>query len=125
MEDQKNIIERYIQAYNKFDINGMIQFLHTDIEFENISGGETDTATKGIAAFKELAEASKQYFVERHQSVTSWKFEEDKVTVQIDYHGILAMDLPSGAKKGDAITMIGQSVFTFKDGLIVKIQDIS
>jgi hypothetical protein len=45
-------IESYIRAYNGFDVEKMLSNLHENIEFENVSNGEVNLRTDGIAEFK-------------------------------------------------------------------------
>ena len=124
-EQQKNIIENYVNSYNEFDINGMIINLDKDVVFENISNGKMDLKTVGIKKFKEQAELAKQYFKERKQTIESWDFQGQKVIIDIDYKAILAIDLPNGMKSGDTLELKGQSEFLFKDYKIIEIKDKS
>ena len=124
-ESQKKIIENYIKAYNAFDIDAMIKNLHKDVVFENITNGEIDLSTNGLEEFKVQAEKAKQYFTSRTQTIESWDFQDDKVTIDINYEGILAIDLPNGAMKGDTLALTGQSEFSFQDGKIISITDRS
>lgn len=123
--DQQRMIEGYINAYNAFDVQAMLQDLHEAVIFENSSNGQVDLRLEGIAAFKEQAEAAKSYFKERKQDPTTWRFQGNVVEVDIDYTATLAIDFPNGMKAGDTLDMKGQSVFEFKDGQIIKIQDKS
>ena len=124
-ETQKTAIDNYIQSYNTFDIEGMIKELHENIVFENKTNGEVTLTTKGIKEFKKQAEAAKEYFKNRQQVVTSYKFSDNNVTVEIDYKAVLAIDLPNGMKAGDTLKLKGQSVFVFKDEKIISIKDKS
>ena len=124
-EFQKQTIENYIEAYNVFDIVGMIKDLHIDIVFENVTNEEVDLTTKGLEEFKAQAEKAKQFFIERKQMIESWKFEGDKVTIDISYEGILAIDLPNGAMAGDTLALNGQSEFMFQNHKIISIKDKS
>ena len=56
----KSLIQGYLNAYNFFDVDGMLLYLHKDIEFRNISNGVVDVETKGINQFRQLAEQSKK-----------------------------------------------------------------
>ena len=122
---QKKIIENYIQAYNSFDVEGMIKDLHHDIVFENISNDQVNLTTKGIVEFKKQAELAKTYFTEREQKITSWNFLGNTVVITIDYKGVLAMGLPNGMSAGDTLQLKGQSTFEFNDGQLIKIVDKS
>jgi len=121
----KQIVEDYILAYNAFDIEGMIENMHDDVLFENISNDEVDLSTSGLEEFKIQAEKAKQYFSSRVQTIESWDFEDDKVTIGINYEGILAIDLPNGAMTGDTLALNGQSEFLFQNGKIISIKDRS
>ncbi|MEO1051018.1 MAG: nuclear transport factor 2 family protein [Bacteroidota bacterium] len=124
-EERKLIIENYIKAYNGFDIDGMVKDLDKAVVFENVTNGEVDLTTNGVEEFRKQAESATAYFREREQSVQSWDFKENEIIVDIAYKAILAIELPNGMKPGDTLELKGQSVFTFKDGKVVKIQDRS
>jgi predicted RNase H-like nuclease len=121
----EQIITGYIRAYNRFDIQGMLANLHPEIEFENISNGETNLTLKGIEKFREQAEIAKAVFTERHQEVISMKSHGDTTEVEIDYRGVLALDLPMGLKKGDTLELKGKSIFKFSNEKIIQLTDIS
>ena len=124
-EEQKQMIESYINAYNDFDLDGMLKDLHHEIVFEIITQGKVHLKTEGIDAFKKQAESAKQYFKKRKQLIESWKFTDQIVTVEIDYKGVLAVDLLNGMKSGDTIQLKGKSEFVFKNNKIIGIQDKS
>ncbi|KAA9005020.1 nuclear transport factor 2 family protein [Paenibacillus spiritus] len=124
-EEIRRIIEKYVKAYNSFDVEGMIQLLHKDIVFRNFSNGELQTVTRGTEAFRELAEQSSQMFSSRRQTLTAYRASGDQAEVQIDYEGRLAIDLPNGLKAGDTLQLKGKSVFEIKEGRIALIQDYS
>ncbi|WP_018477433.1 nuclear transport factor 2 family protein [Pontibacter roseus] len=123
--NKRDIITRYIQAYNNFDVAGMVQQLHQEIVFRNVAGGEVTLETKGIAAFQEQAERAAELFKERTQQITSISEKEDVVEVSIAYRGVLAVDFSENLKAGDSIELEGKSVFTFRDGKIISMEDIS
>lgn len=122
---KQNLIEQYIEAYNNFDVEGMLAGLHNDVVFKNIANGEINLQTDGIEAFRNQAEQAKAFFSERTQTITSIRFDESETEVEIDYIAILAMDLPNGMKTGDRLELKGKSIFRFLDGKIIEIQDIS
>ncbi|WP_440946042.1 hypothetical protein ACSAZL_18495 [Methanosarcina sp. T3] len=67
------IIENYIDAYNNLYIGKMILDMHHGIKFENVSNGEIDLTTNGIADFRNQAEKAKTLFKERKQKTTDIK----------------------------------------------------
>lgn len=123
--EKKKIIENYIQSYNTFDVKGMTKHLHEQVVFENITNGQVDLSTQGIEEFRKQAEMARGYFSQREQKVLSWDFPDGLVVIHIDYTAVLAVALPNGMKPGETLQLKGQSIFEFKDGQIVKIQDKS
>jgi hypothetical protein len=124
-DETKQIIDYYVEAYNSFDVEGIVNLLHNEILFRNFSNGEVDMETKGIQEFKELAENSSKIFASRRQTIIGYSAIDDKVEVQIEYEGLLAADLPNGLKAGDKLQLKGKSVFQIKDGKILLIEDYS
>jgi hypothetical protein len=53
------------------------------------------------------------------------KFGDDMVENKIDFKGVLAVDIPDGPKKYDLIKLQSKSIFKFKDGKIISIEDIT
>ena len=123
--EQKRMIENYVNSYNNFDIEGMIQDLDQDIIFENYTGDTLDLKIEGLDGFIKQAESATSFFKERQQTITSWQFDNDLVRITIDYEGILAVDLPNGMKSGDTLQLKGVSEFTFKGNKISSIKDKS
>ena len=123
--DKKNLIERFIRAYNSFDVDGMVALLHPECSFQNISGGQINASAAGISQLRELAEKSKSLFSSRKQTITSYQSEAETVTIDIDYEGVLRADLPNGLKAGERIQLKGKSVFKFRGGLIYQLTDYS
>lgn len=117
------LIERYIEAYNSFDIETMINTLHPDIVFQNISNGEVNAETHGIEAFRTLAEQSKGLFTSRKQTITHIETNESQTRIDVAFEALLAIDLPNGLKAGETLKLQGCSEFTFRDGKIVSIID--
>lgn len=122
---KRDLIDRYIAAYNHFDIEGMLAVLDTSVSFENYSGDELTTSANGIDEFRQLAEHAKGFFSERVQRVTSLTFSQDGAVAEIDYHGRLAQDIPGGPKVGSLIELNGVSEFTFSSERIIRIVDRS
>jgi len=118
-------VERFIAAYNSFDLDGMAALLHPDIVFRNGSGGTVTAETKGLAAFRELAGKSASLFSAREQKPVRFDFQGGVVRVQIDFSGALAGDLPNGLKAGQEIRLSGHSEYEFQDGLIIRLTDFS
>ncbi|ALD22437.1 nuclear transport factor 2 family protein [Hymenobacter sp. DG25A] len=121
----KQLVQDYIEAYNRFDVEGMVRHLHEDVVFRNISGGEVNLTTTGKESFRQQAEQARQYFSQRKQHITNWLVADNRVEVLIDYTGVAAIEFPNGLKPGDTLQLQGKSVFEFADSQIVSINDIS
>jgi hypothetical protein len=123
--EQVQLIEKYIDAYNAFDVDGMLTLLSSEVCFENWSGGQLTTEASGIDEFRRLAHQAKAMFSQREQRITSLKQSGNSVIVSIAYRGQLAIDILNGPRAGTVLDMNGESEFAFKDRLIFKIVDRS
>ena len=113
-EELQAAVERYIHAYNSFDIAGMTAELHSGIVFKNLSNGEINLVTNGIEEFRSQAEKATTFFTERTQTIAGLEIDDQKVEISIKYGATLATDLPNGMKAGDLLEMEGKSIFRLK-----------
>ncbi len=67
MNNRESIIKNYIEGYNQFDIDKMVENLDSTIVFENITNGVTTMSLREIEAFKQQAERAKLYFLKEHK----------------------------------------------------------
>jgi hypothetical protein len=123
--EQAQVIQKYIAAYNAFDLEGMLNLLSPEVRFENWAGGQLTTAASGIDEFRQLAEQAKTMFSEREQRITAFEQGADSVIVSIGYRGQLAVDIPDGPPAGTVLDLNGESEFAFDGRLISKIVDRS
>ncbi|WP_116127903.1 nuclear transport factor 2 family protein [Lewinella sp. IMCC34183] len=125
-EDEKiRLVRQYLAAYNRFDVPGMLEVLHPDVRFENVSDRATTLATEGRAAFAEQAERAARMFSEREQGVTAITSVGDSLELAIDYTGVLAEGIPGGPPAGQRIELTGTATFSFRDRLISLLRDES
>jgi ketosteroid isomerase-like protein len=125
IEDRKATIQRYLAAYDRFDVDGMLAELTPDIHFENVSGGQVNAESTGIEAFRRLAEQGRQLFSEREQRVTALAFEGDTARAAIAWRGRFTVDLPGGPPAGTLLELQGESEFTFDGARIARLVDRS
>ena len=125
LDEKKKIIQEYIDAYNRFDIDNMLSLLSDDVVFENIQNNEINASSKGKVEFRELAESAKTIFSERKQTIVNITDSIEKTSVEISYYGRLAYDLPNGMKLGDEWNLNGISEFVFSNGKIILLRDLS
>ena len=119
------LIDRYIDAYNRLDVEGMLATLHPQVTFENVTAGVTTVRTQGIEDFRRLARSTLPLFARRRQTVTGYAERDGVARVDIAFEGVFALDLPNGARAGQAIALSGRSEFRAHDGLLIHIADIS
>ena len=125
MKHRERIINNYVNAYNNFDIDGMLTDLDQSVKFLNISSGEVNMTLNGLSAFKEQAIQAKDLFSIREQTIKSFKHFDDHAEIEIAYSAVLAIDLPNGLKRGDKLNINGKSTFKFSGDKIIEITDIS
>lgn len=123
--DQLETINRYLAAYNAFDVAGMLAVLSPDVCFENYSGGQLTAAASGSDQFRRLAEQSSTMFSEREQRVSAIEHGEGTIVAAIAYRGRLCADIADGPKAGSVVELQGTSEFSFDGALIAKIVDRS
>ncbi|HSJ64238.1 MAG TPA: nuclear transport factor 2 family protein [Gemmatimonadaceae bacterium] len=121
----RELVDRYIAAYNAFDVAGMLAVLHPDITFENVQDGRVTVATSGMEEFRRLAEQAARLFSSRRQTIRGYAVRDDGAEVDIDYEGVLAADLGPSMRAGDTLRLAGRSRFRFLDGRIAHITDES
>ncbi len=120
---KRALIETFIEAYNRFDVDRMVSLMHPECSFRNISAGEVNASADGIQPFRELAEASRAVFSSRRQTLTGYREEAGVITVDIDYEAVPKINLPNGLKAGQTLRLNGRSEYEIRDGLIYKLTD--
>ncbi|WP_043465380.1 nuclear transport factor 2 family protein [Azovibrio restrictus] len=123
--DIRALVDHYIDAYNRKDIDDMLKGVHPQVEFKNISAGVVNASTNGVAELRALAQQSLSLFSERHQEIESFELQDHVAVATIAFRAVVAADLPNGLKKGQVLNFSGRSEFEFKNGAISKITDIS
>ncbi len=123
--DQRDVIDRYLAAYNACDVAGMMDVLHEDIAFTNISHSQVTVTARGRDQFRALAEYAVTLFRRRRQTIRDYGESGDTAWISVDYEGELAADLSPDLRAGDTLRLAGRSTFTFRDGLIAQLTDES
>ncbi|MFI5334185.1 MAG: nuclear transport factor 2 family protein [Chlamydiales bacterium] len=121
----KKIIEDYIEHYNNFSIQSMLELFSDECIFQQVTNGSVVITTRGKEELENLAQQSRTLFSLRSQTVTNWIIDADKAAIEVDFTATLAQDLPNGAKKGAILKLKGVSIFEFKSGKISRLVDYS
>ncbi|WP_343556842.1 nuclear transport factor 2 family protein [Sphingobacterium sp.] len=125
LNERTEKIFRYLNAYNKMDVEKMIADFGDEIIFQNIMNSDKTMELQGVEEFKKQAIEALAYFSEREQSIESIIHKYNSTEIVINYRAIAAMDFPIGLKKGEVINLKGRSVFEFSaDGKIRRLTDI-
>lgn len=118
--EQRTLIDRYVSAYNAFEVDGMLSTLTVNVRFENHSSQQPTVVADGRDAFRELAAQSAAAFSEREQRILSIEFSPSSAFAEIAFRGVLAATASSRV-----IDLVGSTEFTFENGLISRIVDRS
>jgi hypothetical protein len=121
----KKIVDQYFKAYNEFDLEGMMKNIHRDVVFKNYAGEEINLELNGKPAFRTQIEQAFALFKNREMKIVEQKFGDDIVENKIDFKGVLAVDISDELKKFDLIKLQSKSIFKFKNGKIISIEDIN
>jgi hypothetical protein len=119
------LVDRYIEAYNRMNVDEMLLTVHPDVEFKNISEGVVNASTTGVSELRALALQSLSLFSERQQAIESFQCEGFHAIATVTFRAVVANDLPNGLKSGQVLSLCGRSEFEFRNGVIWKITDIS
>jgi ketosteroid isomerase-like protein len=124
-DQRRELIERYLSAYNEFDVDGMLAVMHPDVEFRNVVGGEVTVEAHACEEFRALAERAVTLFASRRQTVREYGDDGERAWITVDYEGVLAADLGPELQAGTTLRLTGRSTFELRDGLIVRLVDES
>lgn len=119
------LIERYIDAYNRIDVDAMLATMDSEVIFENYSAGVLSVRTAGIHELRYLAENSRYLFSARHQTITAYSEAAGVAYAQIHFQGTFAVDLPNGVRAGQSIALDGRSEYRERHGKLIYIADYS
>lgn len=120
------LIKEYINAYNNFDVEGMLKHLDPNVQFENILNGQVNLTINGREELRAQAEQATALFESREQVIKFFDHvDEEQTEVEIDFYGVLAADVSNELKTGMKLNRSGKSIFKFSDDSIVEITDIS
>ena len=122
---EKKIVKDFIKHYNAFQIDKMMDLFTDDCIFENVTNSSETVKCIGKKELKDFASTSGIIFKERKQTPINWIIEKDKIAVETDFEGTLALDLPDGNKTGDVIKLRGVSIYELENQKIKRLVDFS
>lgn len=119
------IIQTYLEAYNRKDVECLLDCVSDDVVFENVSNAGQSAKLVGKEAFAELARQAVTMFTSRKQTVRTAVVDGENVALEVDWVGVPAVDLGQKMKAGEEVIMRGASFITISEGRLTRIVDIS
>lgn len=125
MSDIRSLIERYVDCYNRMDVDGMLDCVSDDVIFENISNAGQSMQLKGRDSMREIAMLGMQAFSYRRQTILNLICDQASAAAEVDFTGIAAVNLPNGTQAGETVRLKGVSIFEMRDGRLTRVADYS
>ena len=120
----KEIVQKYINAYNESNVEAMISLIHPDFIFESKTNGFVSFTTKGKHSFRQICNIAKNNYKHRKQVIEGFKEFENKIEVNLYFKATLAIDIEEMGKKDEQVSFETKTIFELKDGLIYKITNL-
>lgn len=120
----KSVVQAYVDAFNRKDVPGMLQFVHPDITFSSDIGGARMCDIHGIDDFANVVFLTTEVFEDRHEQCLSFDVDGHTAHASMLLRGVLAKDLPNGLKAGQRVSCASRTEFDFLDGAIVGIKEV-
>jgi ketosteroid isomerase-like protein len=118
------IVSAYLDAYNRLDVDSMLDCISEDVIFENVSNSGPSLHIEGRKDFAELARQAANAFHSRRQGVRNFISTGDRVALEIDWEGTPKIDMGT-FKAGVQMHMRGASFLTIIDDKLTHIIDLS
>ena len=119
-----DIVQRYLDAYNRRDVAALVECVSESVVFENVSNASASTRIEGRVAFAHLAAQAAEIFTVRRQVVRTAVIAAHRVALEIDWTGTPAIDVGE-LKAGQPVHLRGASFLTIEDGKLSNIVDLS
>ncbi len=81
--DEKNnyaVLQKYLESYNQHDIDGMLEFMATDVRWMNIDGDKLTIATTGKIEFRNIMEGYFEHFPTANSTIVETSGVGDFIT---------------------------------------------
>lgn len=119
-----DVVLRYLDAYNRMDVSGLVDCVADTIVFENVSNSAPPFRVEGKTAFAQVAAQAAEAFAIRRQAIRTAVIGESHVALELDWTGTPAVDVGDWTA-GRAVALRGASFLTIVDGRLSKIVDLS
>ena len=119
-----DVVQRYLDAYNRRDVAALVACVSESVVFENVSNGAAPLRLDGRTAFAHLAAQAAETFPVRRLQVRTAVVSGDRVALEVDWSGTPSVDI-GGVRAGETMTLRGASFFRIADEALVSIVDLS
>jgi steroid delta-isomerase-like uncharacterized protein len=119
-----SVVSSYLDAYNRFDVETMLNCVSEDVVFENISNSGSSLRIEGKGSFAELARQAADAFSHRKQSVRNSVSAGGEVALEIEWEGTPRFDM-GDFQAGVQASLRGASFMTISNGKLSRIADLS
>lgn len=120
---EKKIVSDYLKYYSSFEVDKMVDLFSEDCIFENITNSMETIECKGKQELHDYTSTASMIFKQRKKTAINWVIEKNKIAVEVDFIGTLAIGLKDGHQAGDVIKMRGASIFEFENNKIKRLVD--
>ena len=124
-KEKLDLINKYFDSFNSFDIDGMASTVHKDVLVTHFFDRKIPSSTFGSEEFRAYMEKASQednkLTQSRKENIKDITPLEDSVIVNTTYEAILAIDFPNGPKKGETLKQNWEIEFEFREGKIYTI----
>jgi len=123
-EEKRAVIERYVQAYNAFDVEAMAALLHPDAEYLRITDGEVTARASGLQEFGTLAAEEGKQCSSRKLTVMQDYEKGGQVLLELKLTCVLAAEVAERLQGGETLTLEGVGEVTFHEEKIHRLTEI-
>jgi len=113
--DEKNnyaVLHQYLERYNQHDIDGMLEFMSTEVRWMNIDGDKLSVATAGKAEFRNVMEGYFEHFPTASSTLVDSSSVGDFITTT---------EKAAWTWENEPRSQCAMATYFFKDGLIVNV----
>lgn len=124
IEEKRSVIDRYVHAFNSFDVDTMVSVLHPEISYTCISNGTTVFSAAGIEEFRTLGELWQKLFSSRKLTVIELYEKANLTILEISCSAVWAIESPDGMKAGETLVQEGVAEISFREEKLLGIIEI-
>lgn len=122
-EEKRALVERTYDAFNGFDLEGVVDALHQDCSYRVIAAGQVVASAEGHDAIRAMLFHEGKHSSSRKKTVMEMFVRGERLMLEIRYSRVLAI-AEHDLKVGDIESMDGIAEVAFRDRLIAEYIEI-